>query len=74
MLLFVLVVIWGIYYCQSQQSNFKEGLNTELAFDSVQTDYMADGIGHGMPISSSHNFGGNSLNQLNTILAGGRGY
>jgi len=72
MLLFVLVVIWGLWYCQSQ-SNFKEGLNNELAFDSVQTGPISDGIGHGM-VDSGHNFGGNSLAQLNTVLHGGRGY
>lgn len=72
MLLFVLVVIWGIYYCQSQ-SNFKEGLNNELWADQIQTGPISDGIGHGM-VDSGQNFGGNSLGQLNTILHGGQGY
>ena len=71
--LLILLILVGMYLWH--QCSQKSGLNNQLAFDSVETDYMADGsLGKGMPISAANRYGGNSLMQLDSILHGQRGY
>lgn len=69
----LILIAVGLIMCYYYKQK-KETLNTDLAFDSVQTDYMSDGMGKGMPLSARDKYGGNSLSQLDGILMGRSGY